>query len=48
MVAGAHKLGRNIWAMIVSDEPYDEAKAFATTPASTAPASKISNTRPKP
>lgn len=36
IVAGAHKLARIIWAMIVSGQPYDEAKAFATTPASQA------------
>ena len=36
IVAGAHKLARIIWAMSVSGEPYDEAKAFPTTPASQA------------
>ena len=36
IVAGAHKLARIIWSMIVSGEPYDEAKAFHTTPASQA------------
>jgi hypothetical protein len=36
IVAGAHKLARIIWALIVSGQPYDENKAFATTPASTA------------
>ena len=36
IVVGAHKLARIIWAMIVSGQPYDEAKAFAITPASTA------------
>jgi transposase len=36
IVAGAHKLARVIWAMIVSGQPYDEAKAFKTTAASTA------------
>jgi hypothetical protein len=36
IVAGAHKLARIIWAMIVSGQPYDEKKAFAITPASTA------------
>jgi transposase len=36
IVVGAHKLARIIWALIVSGRPYDEAKAFAITPASTA------------
>ena len=36
IVAGAHKLARIIGAMIVSGQPYEETKAFATTPASTA------------
>jgi transposase len=36
IVAGAHKLARILWAMIVSGQPYDERKAFDTTPASTA------------
>ena len=36
IVAGAHKLARIVWAMIVSGQPYEEAKAFATTPASQA------------
>lgn len=36
IVAGAHKLARVIWAMIVSGQPYDENKAFQTTPASAA------------
>jgi transposase len=36
IVAGAHKLARIIWALIVSGQPYDEAKAFQTTPASLA------------
>jgi hypothetical protein len=36
IVAGAHKLARIIWALIVSGEPYDEKKAFAITEASTA------------
>ena len=36
IVAGAHKLARIIWAMVVSGQPYDEAKAFDTTPAATA------------
>ena len=36
IVAGAHKLARVIWAMIVSGQPYDESKAFDTTPAATA------------
>ena len=35
-MAGAHKLARILWAMIVSGQPYDETKAFATTPAATA------------
>jgi transposase len=36
IVAGAHKLARILWAMIVSAQPYDEKKAFAITEASTA------------
>lgn len=36
IVAGAHKLARIIWAMIVSGQPYDEKKAFQTSPASIA------------
>ena len=36
IVAGAHKLARIIWAKVVSGQPYDEAKAFDTTPAATA------------
>ena len=36
IVVGAHKLARIIWAMIVSGQPYDEAKAFHLTAASTA------------
>ena len=36
IVAGAHKLARIIWAMVVSGRPYDEAKAFDSTPAATA------------
>lgn len=36
IVAGAHKLTCIIWALIVSGQPYDEAKAFNHTPASTA------------
>ena len=36
IVAGAHKLARIIWAMIVSRQPDDETTAFATTPAATA------------
>jgi len=36
IVASAHKLARVIWAMIVSGQPYDEAKAFDATPAATA------------
>jgi len=35
LVAGAHKLARVIWAMLASGEPYEEAKAFKTTAAST-------------
>lgn len=35
-VVGAHKLARILWAMIVSGQPYDEAKAFKTSAASTA------------
>jgi len=34
--AMAHKLARILWALIVSGQPYDEAKAFGITPASTA------------
>lgn len=36
IVAGAHKLARIIWALIMSGEPYDEKKAFAITAESTA------------
>ena len=36
IVAGAHKLARILWALIVSGEAYDEKKAFAITEASTA------------
>jgi hypothetical protein len=36
MLAAAHKLARILWSLIVSGQPYDEAKAFALTPASTA------------
>jgi hypothetical protein len=36
IVAGAHKLARIIWALIVSGQPYEEDKAFAKTPASLA------------
>ena len=36
IVVGAHKLARIIWAMIVSGQPYDEAKAFHLTAASAA------------
>ena len=36
IVAGAHKLARILWAMIVSGQPYDEKMAFAITPSSTA------------
>ena len=35
-MAGAHKLARIIWVSVVSGQPYDEAKAFDTTPAATA------------
>ena len=35
-MAGAHKLARVIWAMVVSGQPYDEAKAFDSSPAATA------------
>jgi hypothetical protein len=35
-VAGAHKLARIVWAMIVSGQPCDEEKAFQVTAASTA------------
>ena len=34
IVVGAHKLARILWAMVVSGQPYDETKAFLTTPAS--------------
>ena len=36
IVAGAHKLARVIWAMVVSGQPYDEAQAFDTAQAATA------------
>jgi transposase len=36
VVAGAHKLARILWAMIVSGLPYDESKAFKTSAASAA------------
>ena len=36
IVVGAHKLARIIWAMIVTGQPYDEAKAFKTTAGSLA------------
>ena len=36
IVAGAHKLARINLAMIVSGQPYDEKKAFQTSPASAA------------
>jgi transposase len=36
IVAGAHKLARIIWAMIVTGQSYDENQAFQTSPASTA------------
>jgi transposase len=36
IVAGAHKLARIIWALIVSGQPYDQSKAFHRTPASAA------------
>jgi transposase len=36
IVAGAHKLARIVWAMIVSGKPYEEAAAFRITPASAA------------
>lgn len=36
IVAGAHKLARILWAMIIHRQPYDEAKAFKTSAASTA------------
>ena len=36
IVAGAHQRARIIWAMIVSGQPYDEAKALDTPPAATA------------
>ncbi len=35
IVAGAHKLARIIWAMVVSGQPYDETKVFDSTPAAT-------------
>ena len=46
--AGAHKLARIIWAMGVSGQPYDAAKAFDSTPASTPAASRTSKTKPSP
>lgn len=36
IVAGAHKLARIVWALIVSGQPYDEKQAFHITPASLA------------
>ena len=36
IVAGAHKLARIIWAMVVSGRAYEEAKAFDSTSAATA------------
>lgn len=36
IVAGAHKLARIIWVMIVTGQPYDENKAFNITPATNA------------
>ena len=36
IVAGAHKLARIIWSMVVTGQPYDEAKAFKTTAGSLA------------
>ena len=36
ITAGAHKLARILWAMITTGLPYDPAKAFKTTAASTA------------
>ena len=36
IVAGAHKLARIIWAMVGSGQPYDETKAFDSSPAATA------------
>ncbi len=36
MVAGALKLTRIIGSMVVSGQPYDETKAFDSTPAATA------------
>ena len=47
-MAGAHTLARILWAMVVSGQPYDEAKAFDTTPAATAPAARTSTTKPTP
>ena len=36
IVAELHKLARIVWAMIVSGQSYDEAKAFNTIPVATA------------
>lgn len=36
IVAGAHKLARILWAMIITGQPYDEARAFKTSAGSTA------------
>ena len=36
IVAGAHKLARIIWTLITTGQPYDESKAFVSTPASVA------------
>ncbi len=36
IVASAHKLARIIGSMAVSGQPYDETKAFESTPAATA------------
>jgi len=36
LTAGAHKLGRIIYGMILHQTPYDEATAFKTSPSSLA------------
>ncbi len=48
IVVGAHKLARIVWAMIVSGQPYDEAKAFQTTPARRARRLQNLQTKPRP
>jgi hypothetical protein len=49
IVAGPHKLARIIWAMVVSGQPYDEAKAlFDQPPPASRAASKTSKIKPRP